>query len=63
MIGSRSTHQLRGSRNEPSPGETFLPSNQLALSISRSSTATGSPNWAAIGSAVSCARSSGLATT
>src|SRR5689334_624521 len=62
VIGSRSTHQLRGLRNDPSPTRTFLPSKTLAASINRMSVVTSCPNCTAIGSAVSWARSSGLDT-
>ena len=43
--------------------DPFSPSKDFADSISSSSVSTGKPWWAAIGAAVSCARSSGEATT
>jgi hypothetical protein len=59
VIGSRSTHQLRGLRNEPSPTETFLPRRSSRLD----EPGVGGdlePNSAAIGAAVSWRAPSGL---
>jgi hypothetical protein len=63
MNGLRSTHQLPGWRSAPSPTPNRLPSKKFSVSMSRSSTPVTTPNWAANGSAVCWARSSGLAVT
>ncbi len=55
--------QYEGLRSEPSPTPKVLPSKMFSASISRGSAATVRPCALAIGSAVSCARSSGEATT
>ena len=53
--------QLRGSRNAPSPGDTFLPSKMFSDSMRSASVAMLSPCRSAMGEAVCWARSRGEA--